>query len=241
MHGNLSDNKLIEKTLNNAEYVYYFAGIADIEESKKNPYKTIEDNILGLNNVLNEISKVKINRFVYASTMYVYSSYGSFYRASKQCAEIIVKTYCEEFNFDAVAATWNYNPVFSQKDALIASLFVGGKSLNEVCPDFLRHRWDSINARLNAFYKSFSTAKISMDIHCFFDLVPQRFLLEYCEVKNKITDHIVNTCAKPANYEFLRNLAELTYDISQRKLNLDYSEIARDSHQLKVRNFINIT
>ena len=145
---------------------------------------------------------------------------------------------CEEFDFDAVTATWNYNPVFSQKDALIASLFVGGKPLDEVCPDFLRHRWDAINARLNAFFKSFSTAKISMDIHCFFDLVPQRFLLEYCEVKNKITDHIVKTHTKPANYDFLRNLAEFTYDISQQKLNLDYSEIARDSHQLKVRNFL---
>tara|TARA_A100001015_G_scaffold320417_1_gene446696 strand:- start:628 stop:1524 length:897 start_codon:yes stop_codon:yes gene_type:complete len=100
VHGNLSDNFLIEKTLYDAEYVYYFAGIADIEESKKNPNKTIEVNILGLNNVLNEISKINLNRFVYASTMYVYSSYGSFYRASKQCAEIIIKTYCEEFNFD---------------------------------------------------------------------------------------------------------------------------------------------
>ncbi len=128
--------------------------------------------------------------------------------------------------------------MLSQKGALIASLFVGGKSLDEVCPSFLRHRWDSINARLNAFYKSFSTAKISMDIHCFFDLVPQRFLLEYCEVKNKITDHIIKTHTKPANYDFLRCLAELTYDISQRKIKLDYSEIARDSHQLKVRNFI---
>jgi len=145
---------------------------------------------------------------------------------------------CEEFNFDAVSATWNYNPAFSQKDALIASLFVGGKSLNEVCPDFLRHRWDTISTRLNAFYKSFSTAKISLDINCFFDLVPQRFLLEYCEVKNKITDHIVKTHTKPANYDFLRSLAELTYDISQQKLNVDYSEIARDSHQLKVRNFL---
>ena len=145
---------------------------------------------------------------------------------------------CEEFNFDAVTATRNYNPNFSQKDALIASLFVGGKSLNEVCPPFLRHRWNKINTRLNAFYKSFSTAKISLDIHCFFDLVPQRFLLEYCEVKNKITEHIVKTHAKPTNYNFLRDLAELTYDISQQPLRVDYSEIARDSHQLKVRNFI---
>ena len=145
---------------------------------------------------------------------------------------------CEEFDFDAVSATWNYNPAFSQKDALIASLFVEGKSLNEVCPDFLRHRWDAINSRLRAFHKSFSTAKVSMDIHCFFDLVPQRFLLEYCEVKNKITDHIVKTYKKPANYSFMRSLAEFTYDVRQNSLNLDYSEIARNSHQLKTRNFI---
>ena len=145
---------------------------------------------------------------------------------------------CEEFDFDAVTATWSYNPVFLQKDALIASIFVGGKSLNEVCPSFLRNRWDTIDARMNAFYKSFSTAKISMDIHCFFDLVPDRFLLEYCEVKNKITEHIVKTHRKPANYDFMRRLSEFTYDIGQRRLNIDYSEIARESHQLKVRNFI---
>tara|TARA_R110000751_G_scaffold15216_4_gene49097 strand:- start:468 stop:1394 length:927 start_codon:yes stop_codon:yes gene_type:complete len=77
-----------------------------------------------------------------------------------------------------------------------------------------------------------------MDIHCFFDLVPQRFLLEYCEVKNKITDHIVKTYKKPANYNFMRSLAEFTYDIRQNSVNLDYSAIARNSHQLKTRNFI---
>ena len=27
---------------------------------------------------------------------------------------------CEEFDFDAVTATWSYNPVFLQNDALIA-------------------------------------------------------------------------------------------------------------------------
>ena len=145
---------------------------------------------------------------------------------------------CEDFDFDAVSATWNYNPVFAQNGALIASLFVHGQTLSEVCPDFLRHRWEAIDARLKAFYKSFSTAKISLDVHCFYDLVPQRFLLEYCEVKNKITDHIIKTYKKPANYNFMRNLAEFTYDIRQRKLSIDYSEIARDSHQLKVRNFL---
>ncbi len=145
---------------------------------------------------------------------------------------------CEEFDFDAVTATWNYNPLFAQNGTVIASLLVPGKTLDEVCPDFLRHRWAAINARLRAFYKSFATSKISLDINCFYDLVPQRFLLEYCEIKNKITQYVIETYAKPANYDFMRNLAKLTYEIRQNKLNIDYSEIARESHRLKVRNFI---
>ena len=145
---------------------------------------------------------------------------------------------CDEFNFNAVSATWNYSPILAHNNALIASLFVGGKSLNEVCPDFLRHRWEAINARLRAFYKSFSTAKISLDRHCFYDLVPQRFLLEYCEVKNKITEHVIKKYDMPENYAFMRNLSELTYNIRQQKLNINYAEIARESHQLKIRNFL---
>ena len=145
---------------------------------------------------------------------------------------------CEEFDFGAVSATWNYNPMFAQNSTLIASLFVGGKSLNEVCPDFLRHRWEAINARMRAFYKSFSTAKISLERHCFYDLVPQRFLLEHCEMKNKITEHIIKTYDTPENYDFLRKLAEFTYNIRQQKLNIDYAEIARESHHLKTRNFL---
>ena len=145
---------------------------------------------------------------------------------------------CEEFDFGAVSATWNYNPVFAQNSTLIASLFVGGKSLNEVCPDFLRHRWEAINARMRAFYKSFSTAKISLERHCFYDLVPERFLLEYCEVKNKITEHIIKTYDTPENYNFMRKLAEFAYNIRQQKLNINYVDIARESHQLKTRNFL---
>lgn len=145
---------------------------------------------------------------------------------------------CGEFDFDAISATWNYSHIFAQNSALIASLFVEGKSLNEACPDFLQHRWEAINARLRAFYKSFSTARISLDRHCFYDLVPQRFLLEYCEVKNKITEHVIKKYDIPENYTFMRNLAEFTYNIQQQKLNLDYAEIARESHQLKTRNFL---
>ena len=132
---------------------------------------------------------------------------------------------CDEFDLDAVSATWNYSPIFAQKDAVIASLLVGGKSLDEVCPGFLRHRWETINARLKAFYKSFSTAKVSLDKHCFYDLVPQRFLLEYCDIKNQITKHVLENYDKPKNYDFMAGLVALLHRIKDRKLNLKFENL----------------
>ena len=75
-------------------YVYNFAGIADLDYGASQPIKSVEQNILATVNMLNLCRKYKIKRFVYASTIYVYSSKGGFYRCSKQAAE----NYIEEFN-----------------------------------------------------------------------------------------------------------------------------------------------
>jgi len=145
---------------------------------------------------------------------------------------------CDEFDFNAITATWNYNPVFQQKPATIASLLVQNKTLTEVCPEYLKTRWETISARLRAFHKSFTAAKVSLRTNCFYDIVPERFLLEYCEIKNQITKHVIENNATPSNYDFLRELSAFAHDIKQNKLNIDYRRIARDSHKLKVKNFI---
>jgi len=137
-----------------------------------------------------------------------------------------------------VKSTWNYSPALDGSDAIIASLLCGGKSLTESCPDLLRYRWEGISGRLMAFYKSFATAKISLDKHCFYDLVPERFLLEYCEMKNRITKYVIDNYEIPDNYDFLRQLVKFAYDVRHQQLKIDYSELASDAHQIKARNFI---
>ncbi len=91
----------IKKILKNYNSIYYFADIADINESKKKYMATINHNILTLSNILAECVDSRIKQFVYASSLYVYSESGSFYRASKQCAEILVKEFSKigKFNF----------------------------------------------------------------------------------------------------------------------------------------------
>lgn len=98
--GDINDRTAVAKVIEGGDVVYNFAGISDIEYAKKNPFATVENNILG-NTVLLEASRnAKIKRFVFASTLYVYSEAGSFYRSSKQACELLIDNYQKAFGLD---------------------------------------------------------------------------------------------------------------------------------------------
>lgn len=80
------------------KYVYNFAGIADINDAKNRPVDTAKVNVLGNVHVLEGARINQAERFVFASSLYVYSESGSFYRASKQAAERFVESYHERYS-----------------------------------------------------------------------------------------------------------------------------------------------
>lgn len=120
-----------------------------------------------------------------------------------------------------LTASWSYSPYLKGQQIQYANLYCEGKTLDEVCPEHLRDEWTEIKGRLKAFMSSFIEAKVSLDENCFFDLTPQRFLEKYCDVKNKITQHVFNTYEKPSEYDFYRRFNELLVDIKHRPLNID--------------------
>ena len=75
------------------EVVYHFAGIAHLDIGLKSALATVEQNILGTVTALEAARRTGVRRFVYASSVYVYSAGGSFYRCSKQAAELYVEEY----------------------------------------------------------------------------------------------------------------------------------------------------
>ena len=74
----------IENAIEGCDVVYHFAGQADIGSSSEDPTKTIHNNIIGTQNILEMARRSNVNRVMFASTIYVYSELGSFYRVSKQ-------------------------------------------------------------------------------------------------------------------------------------------------------------
>jgi len=98
--GDLLDEKKLNQTIMDAEFVYNFAALADLNESFANPQKTISINILGNMNVMESCRLNNVKRFIFASTIYVNSREGGFYRCSKQASESYVKEYQRVFGLD---------------------------------------------------------------------------------------------------------------------------------------------
>lgn len=98
--GDILDEGAVLGAIDGAEVVYNFAGLADIEEASRRPLDTVKLNVLGNTVILECAVKAGVKRFVYASTLYVYSKAGSFYRSSKQASELIIENYHETFGLD---------------------------------------------------------------------------------------------------------------------------------------------
>ncbi len=58
----IKDYKSLKKILSGCDYVFNFAGIADISEANKDPIKTINENIIGSSNIFDICSKNKVKR-----------------------------------------------------------------------------------------------------------------------------------------------------------------------------------
>ena len=95
--GDILDEKIVKKAVKDCKIVYNFSGIADIDKASKNPLESVKTNILGNSIIIEACRKTEIKRFVYASSLYVYSKAGSFYRSTKQSCESIIESYNEVY------------------------------------------------------------------------------------------------------------------------------------------------
>ena len=131
-------------------------------------------------------------------------------------------------HFDDVPAglerTWRPGGFVNDESIEYAWLICGGQSLEETCPDDMIEEYRANIRKMNAFYKSFKIAKIDFNEHCIFDLLPHDSLVKFCEIKNKITQHVFENYEKPENYAFMADVARLAHKIRYQNLNVDASD-----------------
>jgi UDP-glucose 4-epimerase len=98
--GDIQDSEKLNQTIVGAEVVYNFAALADLNQALEQPLKTVNINILGNLNVMEACHAHGVKRFIYASTVYVHSREGGFYRCSKQASETYVEEYQKIYGLD---------------------------------------------------------------------------------------------------------------------------------------------
>ena len=142
-------------------------------------------------------------------------------------------------NYETLSKTWKYTSSLREQDHIeYAWLYVGGKSVEEICPPALREAWDIVSEKMHAFKKSLAIAKVDTCETCLFDLVPEKFISQFLDIKTRITKSVFQTVEKPKNYDHLLSIAKMIEDIKYRKVNIDTLFMRNESYKQKVRNFI---
>ncbi len=115
--------------------------------------------------------------------------------------------------------TWKYSGSI-REDVEYAWFYADGKGLDEVCPEHLTKEFSSNQSKLLAFKKAFDIAKIDFREHCFFELVPHDYLRSFLDIKNKITQYVIENYEKPETYDHLIAVEKLLYKIRYNELNV---------------------
>lgn len=104
--GDITNPDDVRAAVEGMDAVYHLAALADLNAGKTRPVETARVNIMGTLNVLEAIRAnatahaVKKTRLMFASTVYVYSREGGFYRCSKQACESYIDEYARSYGVE---------------------------------------------------------------------------------------------------------------------------------------------
>jgi len=166
--GNLLDQAEVARAIAGAEIVYNFAALADLNEGLNKPLETIRINVLGNAHVMEACRQNNVKRFVYASTVYVYSRDGGFYRCSKQASEHYVEEYQKAYGLDYTILRYGslYGPRADDTNGLyriVKNVLETGVLRYEGSPDSLReyiHVEDAARASVAALDDEFRNQSV---------------------------------------------------------------------------------
>lgn len=99
--GDILDEKTICEAIDGADIVFNYTGLTDINKVAVNPMTSVKINILANISIFECCLKYYIERYIFASSLYVYGNSGGFYRCSKQAYEIFIENYHTTYNISS--------------------------------------------------------------------------------------------------------------------------------------------
>jgi UDP-glucose 4-epimerase len=166
--GDVLDTDKINSAIFRSDVVYNFAALADLNQALNQPVKTVNVNILGNLNIMEACRAHGVRRFIYASTIYVHSREGGFYRCSKQASEAYVEEYQKVYGLNYTILRYGslYGPRADDTNGLwrvVKSALENGKVTYKGNPNAMReyiHVEDAARASVDALNPEFCNDSI---------------------------------------------------------------------------------
>lgn len=162
--GDVTDAAAIRAAVRGCDKVFHLAALADLNAAKSRPMDTLHINIGGTLNILEACRAEGVQRLMFASTVYVYSREGSFYRCSKQACESYVEEYGRVFGLPFTVL--RYGSLYGLRtDAsngiyrYLQQAISGGELRYDGAPDDLRsyiHVMDAASLSVDALGEKFA-------------------------------------------------------------------------------------
>ena len=89
----IRDAHAVNNAMIGCDAVFHCAAIADLDKAREFPRLALEVNVLGTLTALEAAGAAGVQRFMFASSVYVFSNGGSVYRTTKQAAERLVEDF----------------------------------------------------------------------------------------------------------------------------------------------------
>jgi UDP-glucose 4-epimerase len=191
------DIRNIETIIKDADIVYNFVAIANLDDAIHDPINTMQINVMGNLNILEACRQnANIKRFVYASSAYALSSEGSFYGISKQTSEKLTEEYSKRYGLNYTVI--RYGSLYGERAS--HNNYIYNLLKNALKNRELHYKGDGEDLR--EYIHAADAAKLSVDI------------LEDSQYEN---EHIILT-----GTERLKRIELLTMinEIMQNKLNI---------------------
>ena len=163
IQADILDEQALEDAMAGSEAVYNFAAISDLDEAIDKPLETVKVNVLGNAMVLEACRRHGVKRYICASTVYVHSREGGFYRCSKHAAEQFVEEYQRRYSLDFTVLRYGslYGPRSDHHNGLwriVKKAVEEGKVSYEGSPEAMReyiHVIDAARASVAALGEEF--------------------------------------------------------------------------------------
>jgi UDP-glucose 4-epimerase len=203
--GDILDAAAVHDAVRGCDAVFHFAGYSDLDAARSEPMESARLNVLGTINLLDAARAAGVTRFVHASTVYVYSERGGFYRCSKQAAELYVEEFQRRYGLAFTIARYGtlYGPRADARNSVYRLLHQALTDRRIQCDGTGQEVRDYVNVR--------DAARLSVEL-----LAPS--------YENQ---HIIIT--GPASMEY-RRLVEMIAEIVGEGVDVTFDGSGRQSH-----------